>query len=352
MINRLVLLNFQIHKTLDLEFTDGLNCILGHNNGGKSSIIRALHWLLYNSPSGDWMRRIDSEGVMCTTKVKLFLKDGIIIQRIKGEDGLNQYKLDDETFDNFGFQVPQKIKNALKIIPFETNKLQFNINVSMQEDKPFLVNESAPVKASVIDKLTGTSVLQKAISGFNKESLSKTKTINELTYQIENDKDSLKGMPDIDTAQNLVNEISILESKAKEFKAEIKSLKTIQENHKFFSNKIKSIIIPEIIKVDSLKEQWRTEEKILQNCLTESNIIQANKIYMTDIPEIDVSESIKKYNELCGECEELDGSLANHNDNLEIIKSIDLQLKEDESWIKEYYIENPTCPTCKGKWGQ
>lgn len=351
MITKIVLHNFQIHKHLELELTDGLNCILGHNNSGKSSVIRALYWLFYNAPSGDWMRRVDEEGVLGTTKVKVTFSDGTIIQRIKG-DGINQYKLDDETFDNFGFQVPQKIKDALKIVPFKTNKQDFNINVSMQEDKPFLINESAPVKASVIDTLTGTSILQKAISSFNKDSLATTKEITEKQKQIEEDKETLSGLADIEKAQTILDETKLMEIEADQISQDYCDLKAIRNNHVKYTNTLSKIVIPDIKSIDKFKAEWSEIEKLLQNLQTEAVTIKSYKAAIKDIPEIDVSDLITQYETNHGEHEELDTLQTDHKHHSESLKTLNDQIKEDEEWVAEYYKENPACPTCKGKWGQ
>jgi predicted phosphodiesterase len=49
-LERLVLENFQSHLRTELKLVPGLNVILGESNQGKSAIIRALHWLLFNEP--------------------------------------------------------------------------------------------------------------------------------------------------------------------------------------------------------------------------------------------------------------------------------------------------------------
>ena len=59
--------------------------------------------------------------------------------------------------------MPEQVREKIKIFPFVTNKEEFRLHVSMQEDRPFLIFESSPVKASVIDVLTGADVLQRAI---------------------------------------------------------------------------------------------------------------------------------------------------------------------------------------------
>lgn len=51
MLRRLQLENFQIHESLDLVFTEGLNVIRGENEAGKSTIFRAISFALFGSRS-------------------------------------------------------------------------------------------------------------------------------------------------------------------------------------------------------------------------------------------------------------------------------------------------------------
>lgn len=49
MISKITIRNFQTHKKSELEFTDGVNLIVGSSDNGKSSVIRAFRWLAENS---------------------------------------------------------------------------------------------------------------------------------------------------------------------------------------------------------------------------------------------------------------------------------------------------------------
>ena len=52
MISGLLLKNFQSHKKTILHFHPGVNAIIGKSNSGKTAILRALYWIIYNRPSG------------------------------------------------------------------------------------------------------------------------------------------------------------------------------------------------------------------------------------------------------------------------------------------------------------
>ena len=47
-IKKIELHNFQSHEYTEMEFDRGLNVILGNSDVGKTAILRAIKWALYN----------------------------------------------------------------------------------------------------------------------------------------------------------------------------------------------------------------------------------------------------------------------------------------------------------------
>jgi len=52
MIETVEVENFQSHKRTVLELSPGVNVIKGRSHSGKSSIVRAIRWVLLNQPRG------------------------------------------------------------------------------------------------------------------------------------------------------------------------------------------------------------------------------------------------------------------------------------------------------------
>ena len=50
MIKSIHLRNFQRHKKLDIDLSEGVNVIVGPSDIGKTAILRALYWLRFNRP--------------------------------------------------------------------------------------------------------------------------------------------------------------------------------------------------------------------------------------------------------------------------------------------------------------
>ena len=78
-ITKVHLENFQSHKNTSLEFDRGLNVILGNSDSGKTAILRAIKWALYNEPQGDYFIMQGQNQVL----VEIEFSNGAIIKRLK-----------------------------------------------------------------------------------------------------------------------------------------------------------------------------------------------------------------------------------------------------------------------------
>src|SRR4030042_795222 len=128
MIHSLHLTNFQSHKDTHLEFHPGVNVIVGTSDSGKSAVIRALRWLVWNRPVGDEFR--SSWGG--DTSVDVELNSGQVT-RIRTKV-FNGYRLGaDEVFEATKTDVPQEVQQTLNL---------GDINLQQQLDSPFLLSQS------------------------------------------------------------------------------------------------------------------------------------------------------------------------------------------------------------------
>jgi exonuclease SbcC len=132
MIKAIELINFQSHKKSLLKFHPGVNAIIGPSDAGKTAILRALWWAVFNRPLGDEFKSWWGGD----TSVRLFLgQDDNHMQsitRIK-TGPLNQYKLGHEIFNAVRADIPEEIQKVLNMN--ETNLQQ-------QLDRPFLLDAS------------------------------------------------------------------------------------------------------------------------------------------------------------------------------------------------------------------
>jgi len=130
MIKSIKIKNFQSHKNTKLDFDPGVNIIIGESSKGKSSIIRALNWVISNKPTGDRFRSHWGGD----TSVSVDIDNQKTIIREKGKKNIycvdNKESKQTDVFEGFGTKVPEEISNLLNIP--ETN-------IQKQFDTPFLL---------------------------------------------------------------------------------------------------------------------------------------------------------------------------------------------------------------------
>ena len=189
MVKRLQIKNFQSHKDSALSFSEGVNIIIGGTDCGKSSIIRALKWLIKNRPGGDEFRSVWGGG----TEVILELEDGTITRsKDKNE---NSYKLNSSVFSDFGVNTPKEITDVLNID---------DINIQFQLDRPFLLMDTPGEVAHHFNRIAH---LEPVDVGMKNVSI----WINSLTSQI--GKKAEKGKP----SSGLIGEQEKWEEELKSF---------------------------------------------------------------------------------------------------------------------------------------
>jgi exonuclease SbcC len=170
-IKKLIIVNFQSHEHTEIEFGPGLNVIVGPSDFGKSAVVRALRWVLYNEPRGNSFIRAGAK--VC--KVSIELDDGTVITRLRSTTGKNQYLLrkpdeDELVFEGFGNEIPVEITQATavrKIYIDENSKVELNFGAQLEG--PFLLAENGAVRAKVIGQLGGVHILDLAQRSVNTE---------------------------------------------------------------------------------------------------------------------------------------------------------------------------------------
>lgn len=163
-IRKLIMENFQSHEYTEIDFSEGLNVIVGPSDQGKSAILRAIKWVLYNEPRGsDFIKHGATY-----SRVSLELSSGKKIIRERSPSK-NRYSLVDENgdvqvFEGFGNDIPREIINAHGIpkVILDTD-IGASLNIGEQLEGPFLLAQTGAVRAKALGRLTGIHVIDKAI---------------------------------------------------------------------------------------------------------------------------------------------------------------------------------------------
>lgn len=166
---KLIIENFQSHEYTEIDFVPGLNVFVGPSDSGKSAILRALRWVLFNQPrGGDFIR---SGAKRC--EVRLRLDDGTEIVRIRSKS-INRYILRtpdgaEEVYESLGSGAHPMVVQAHQMMPLTWDQKETVIQLGMQLDGPFLLSESGGSKAKLIGRISGAHWIDLALKDTTRE---------------------------------------------------------------------------------------------------------------------------------------------------------------------------------------
>lgn len=158
--------NFQAHRDTKIDVSDGITIIAGESNNGKTSIMRAVQWVLTNKPTGlgfvsSWAKYITKGGTvsmkpdeMC--EVELVLSEETehsIIRRRTGTS--NSYIIDGKELSAIGKDVPPEVLDLLNMS---------DVNAQSQDDPYFLITETGGSIASRLNELVHLETIDKGFS--------------------------------------------------------------------------------------------------------------------------------------------------------------------------------------------
>lgn len=230
-IKRLVVDNFQSHQHTEVEFGAGLNAIVGPSDQGKSALVRALRWVLYNEPRGTSFIRVGAK--VC--KVSVEFDDGIVVTRLRSTTGKNQYLLaapgqDEMIFEGFGSDVPAEISQATgvrKIWVDEHTKSELNLGAQL--DGPFLLSENGAIRAKVIGQLGGVHLLDWAQRSVNTELRRLRDEESRTQERLEQLAEALKAYEHLPELQERMVRIAGLLQQAEEIGQRVTELSALQQ---------------------------------------------------------------------------------------------------------------------------
>lgn len=213
MIRRLRLSNFQAHSASQLDFAPGVNVVTGPSDQGKSSVIRALVWALFNKPGGDGHCKDGTD----TTAVHVVMDNCTIIRR-RDKKG-NTYKLSmngvTTEFAALRSDVPHDIADAVNILPFQ---------IQQQHENHFLLQESPGAVATQLNRLVGLeldTIFQRAGRMISSAKAAETAA----TAQAEELERDLAAYSSLDTIEALVEELEATETRGAQAGAQAQKLR-------------------------------------------------------------------------------------------------------------------------------
>ena len=200
MLKQLNIRNFQSHKSSDIEFHKGVNAIVGPSDCGKSAILRALRWVLFNDQPGEAYRRHGSD----KTTISITIGNTDYARVRSNKDNKYIMSVEDEypepqEFDKVKNDVPEELARAFNMD---------DINVQKQMDSPFLLSESPAEVGRILNRAAGIDDIDTCMSkinGMERENSAELKTRTGDLKDLDGELARYKRLPDVD-AQLAVTE--------------------------------------------------------------------------------------------------------------------------------------------------
>lgn len=298
MFNKIILKNFQSHKKSILNLIPGVNVIIGSSDVGKTAIVRALRWLVWNRPQGEAFRSYWG-GI---TSIKVQTDEGII-KRIRGNK--NQYFVNELELNAIKSEVPAEVNSFLNMN---------EINLQTQFSRPFLLDSSPGEVAQHFNKTAHLDAIdlsnknvQHWVRQINQDILVNEEKLKEL-------EENLKEFKNLDVVEELIIFIEKLTNKKKEYEKQIIQLTSLIQNWKQILQEQKDLekitqlesILNIALTITEQKNKLKKEKEII------STIISNYNFAISEINELSNSIKIKEKkfhssfeNNICPLCEQV-----------------------------------------------
>lgn len=345
MIKSVQIQNFQSHKSTELQFDPGVNVIIGSSDSGKSAILRAMLWAIFNRPSGESFKSYWGGD----TSVDIELEDKSIF-REKGKENLyivfgNNINT---PFKAFGTSVPEEIESLLNIS---------DINVQRQMDAPFLLSSTPGEVGRILNQAVRLDIIDRAQSNIKstlkqeKNSLSNTQnTIEDKQEELKKYKWLPKAEGCIIKLETVASQISQMASLTADLSRVIDDINTIDSSMKetslilAYSQEVSNLInLDNNINIQT--DLWNNINDIVQAIITDKKEIKSLSKLIKAESQINRMIGIQQnYIALKSERDSLNNIICDitHNNEMAIAAQNNMNKR-----LQEFEIAMPdTCPLC------
>lgn len=220
MLKSLKIRNFESHRNSLLRFGPGVNAIIGESDQGKSAILRALEWVLFNRPLGEevmsnWLDDIN-------TFVQAEFTDGTL--KRKRTKAFNGYILNNDIenpFKGFKNKVPDVIRDFVNMS---------EINILSQDDPLFMISWKPGERGRYLNEICDMQIIDTATSNINKQIRHERSELKVLEAGLEDDEKKLDQFEDLDRLEKQVSELEDKADEIERLQAECESLTDIIDN--------------------------------------------------------------------------------------------------------------------------
>jgi len=196
LIKKLTLENFQNHVNDSYEFSPSINIITGSSNSGKTSLFRAIYYILENRPKGTSRIRHGESSM----SVELETDKGVI-KRFRNKTQ-NAYEVQGVHLEAMGGNVPKEVLEFLNLS---------DLNIQKQFSEPFLLGLSPAQRATELNNLLHLEDAEVAQDFIRRKEAEAKKNKKELESRIEVLEKELRWYSWVEEAEKLYDEYKDIE---------------------------------------------------------------------------------------------------------------------------------------------
>ena len=218
LLKELGIKNFQSHTDTKLDFCPGVNVVVGPNQAGKTAIVRALRWLVFNRPLGfSFCNKTSAEQVVKVGAEFYGEREAVEHEKTPRKA---TYRVGREEFEAFGSEVPDRVKELVKMD---------NLNFHCQLEGPFLIGQKPAEIAAVVNKATGLDRVGEWAKEFNSRIYRLSKKEAELREQQEELERGMEELIIVNELRRRLNRVEKLNNEIEVVKAKWQRLQEVLE---------------------------------------------------------------------------------------------------------------------------
>ena len=187
---------FQAHRFLKIEF-GAITTIVGATDIGKSSIIRALKWLILNKPRGTEFINHDSDMAIVSlqmegARVTRERSKSENLYKLKKGGKIRRFEFDKEN------RIPEDVTKALNM-----NELNFQF----QFDAPYWLSCSPGEVSRQLNKIVDLGIIDESLSNLSKKVRAANSTINVVKSRCEQAQETVRSLQYVEDMEKKYEEL-------------------------------------------------------------------------------------------------------------------------------------------------
>jgi len=350
MLKSIRLVNFQSHRNTFIEFSPRINVFVGGSNVGKTSVLRAISWVLYNRPSGLSMvgnyNRDNKGRIIKPVKVKI-RKDEDEVVRVR-TDKENYYVVNGEKLKAVGRDVPESVKRILNLN---------EINFQRQFDSSFLLSWSSGEATRYLNKLMGLDKIDRLYSRMSRDKREVKMKLGEIEKEKSDLKSRLKSLGWVEEIKGKLESCEKLDYRIKAKWEEVVEVESLLSEIERMERALERLRILEELKGD-FSELEKLEKKVrdleveveeVGGLLDEAERLELKRKKLNDVVGMrkgieEISKMEKEAGGLREEVVEVESLLNEWINGKKRIEDLEKRISEDKEALPDI------CPLCGQTW--